>query len=157
MAEKKMHFLRDRRGISEVISAILIIMVAIAIGLGLFAYTTGVFGTTQSNFLLEAQTRKATVLERFVNTASYWNETDSSPIYFAIYNYGKREMTIAAIYVESEEKVPQFLDGDVTLKVDEIRWIKVGVPENDLDSYHIVVVSGKGNRIEFDFEKSQQV
>ena len=40
----------ERKGISEVISSLLILLIAVALGVGLFTYSIGVFATSQDSF-----------------------------------------------------------------------------------------------------------
>ncbi|NIM44749.1 MAG: hypothetical protein GTN80_09085 [Nitrososphaeria archaeon] len=159
-----MFILRDRRGVSEVLSAILIILIAVSMGLGLFTYSTGVFGTTQGNFLSEAQTRKEKVEERFTSTAAYWEGSDgggNNSIYFAIYNYGKTEVTIAAVYVnavsiEKHNLKFQGEDGEwkevpetgCLIKIYGVTWFKVET--SALSHSTVVVASRRGNTVEFE-------
>jgi hypothetical protein len=146
----------DRRGVSEVISSLLIILIAVAMGVTLFAYGSRVVTSSQSNFQYRTTEREAKTEERFTETTAYYNATEDR-IYFAIYNYGKREVTISSVYVNNDQVdsgSTEFFDlqfdpfGSSTINSYELIWIRV--PSSGSSPYGVVVVSERGNTIEFE-------
>ncbi|NIM44835.1 MAG: hypothetical protein GTN80_03225 [Nitrososphaeria archaeon] len=151
----------ERKGVSEVVSSLLVLIIAISIGIGLFSFGMSVFGSNQSSFVSRTELRKEILLERFVDAGGYYNASDNA-LEFVILNYGMKEVTIASIYVNNEvideplEK-PRFLpDGDPLIKVHGMKWVRVEVPPDASEPFTVVVVSERGNSVEFDLEQTYE-
>ncbi|MFQ5951242.1 MAG: hypothetical protein ACE5KH_04060 [Candidatus Geothermarchaeales archaeon] len=150
---------RRRAGLSEVIAAMLILVIAVTIGTIFFAYGSTALSLTQSGFVQQTALSRDKLEERLVITHVFHNS--SSPdisVFIGVFNYGMRSVTISTVFLNtsnvyegSELSVwnvdrTSVLSGGRVL-VGELAWIKVS---DDLDAgvYRIIVVSERGNGFE---------
>jgi flagellin-like protein len=137
--------LRNRKGISPVVGAVLMIVVTI-IGMSfLFAYAV--------NYATDFQLgRGSAVRESLVIENGYWNETSTTADIW-VYNVGEIDLEIANVYVNDIkadiieiDDVPVSEQTLVTVPVGE--HVKIGVTKNSLDAganvqlYNLVTARG---------------
>jgi flagellin-like protein len=137
--------LRNRKGISPVVGAVLMIVVTI-IGMSfLFAYAV--------NYATDFQLgRGSAVRESLVIENGYWNETSTTADIW-VYNVGEIDLEIANVYVNDIkadiieiDDVPVSEQTLVTVPVGE--HVKIGVTKDSLDAdanvqlYNLVTARG---------------
>ncbi len=88
-----------RRGVSEVISTIILILIVSSAGSLLFAYSSGFFQEQQDAILRENELTVNQAEERFRVTTVLWNGVDDV-LDIAVYNYGVDDMAISDIYID---------------------------------------------------------
>lgn len=154
---------RGRAGLSEVIAALLILLVSITLGTMFFTYGTAVLGATQSEFIRETALSRDKVEERVTVASTFYNSTEDS-LYVAVFNYGRRTATLATLYVNQtayEYGSPDLaiLGADrVTslssnqIQVGSLAWIRVdGLLLEDDEVYTITLATERGNSYELLF------
>jgi archaellum component FlaF (FlaF/FlaG flagellin family) len=87
-----------RRGVSEIISTIIIILIVSVSGSLLFAYSSGFFQEQQDSILRESELSVSQAEERVKVSTILWNGVDDD-LNIAVYNYGKGDLAINDIYV----------------------------------------------------------
>jgi len=170
---------RRRAGLSEVIAALLILVIAVAIGTIFFAYGTTVLGLTESGFIQQTTIRRDKVEERITVTSMFnLTEYTSGPgwnnLYIAVFNYGRRSAELDTVYFGSEALTPYLYDsaefsvcdeersscssaGDSNVvSVGELAWIKIeDLTDSELAkdmTYTVVITTERGNSYELLFE-----
>ena len=137
--------LRNKKGISPVVGAVLMIVVTL-IGMSfLFAYAV--------NYAADYQLgRGSSVRESLVIEHAYWNET-STTVDIWVYNVGEIDLEIANVYV-NDVKVDVIKIEDVTVSEQTLvtvaigEHVKIGVTKNSLDTdannqlYNLVTARG---------------
>ena len=127
----------DRRGVSEVLSSLLIILVAVTLGVTLFTFSTGIFGSARDEMRVQTSDQMERAEERFTITHIYNGDTSFTKI--SVYNYGNREITIDTIYVDNQ---PESSFTPVRIDVYETEWITIDYVGG---GYHtIILVSQMG-------------
>ena len=89
----------NRRGISELISTIIIILVVCIAGSLLFTYSSVLFQRQQDKALSENSLSTNQAQERFKIIAVWWNGNDDL-LNITIYNYGTLDLEISDIYID---------------------------------------------------------
>jgi flagellin-like protein len=89
-----------RRGVSEIISTIILILIVSVAGSMLFAYSAGFFQGQQDEVLRENELTVNQAEERFRITAVSWNGVDDD-LDIAVYNYGLDDIEISDIYINN--------------------------------------------------------
>ena len=91
--------LSKRRGVSEIISTIILILIVSASGSLLFAYSADYFQEQQDSIITENERTIDQAEERFRITAVFWNGADNV-LDIAVYNYGLDDLEITDVYVD---------------------------------------------------------
>ena len=99
---------RDRRGVSEVIASLILILIVSVAGVLLYSYSLSALGSSSSYFQLETSKEEEKVRERFQITAVWWDI--SNQLNLTIFNHGKIEIAIDAFYINGTQ-VSAFLSG----------------------------------------------
>jgi archaellum component FlaF (FlaF/FlaG flagellin family) len=87
-----------RRGVSEIISTIIIILIVSIAGSLLFTYSSGLFQGQQDKALKENKLSTDQVQERYKLTTVWWNGNDNL-LNITVYNYGTLDIEISDIYI----------------------------------------------------------
>lgn len=87
-----------RRGVSEIISTIIIILIVSIAGSLLFTYSSGLFQGQQDKALKENKLSADQVQERYKLTTVWWNGNDNL-LNITVYNYGTLDIEISDIYI----------------------------------------------------------
>ncbi len=87
-----------RRGVSEIISTIIIILIVSIAGSLLFTYSSGLFQGQQDKALKENKLSTDQVQERYKLTTVWWNGKDNL-LNITVYNYGTLDIEISDIYI----------------------------------------------------------
>jgi len=99
----------DRRGVSEAISALLMMLIAIAAGTMLYSYSARSFGIAYSQFNNHISTDEQIAEERF-SVLYVWSSQSNNQVNATVMNYGEVDLVIAAAYV-NRTQVTQFQGG----------------------------------------------
>ena len=86
-----------RRGVSEIISTIIIILIVSIAGSLLFTYSSGLFQGQQDKALKENKLSTDQVQERYKLTTVWWNGNDNL-LNITVYNYGTLDIEIRYIF-----------------------------------------------------------
>ena len=107
---------RQRAGLSEVIAALLILVISVTIGTIFFAWGTTVLGLTESGFIQQTALSRDKIEERITVTSifnvtepdSVWDDPldSDNDLYIAVFNYGRRSAELATVYFGSDDLTP---------------------------------------------------
>lgn len=122
---------RQRAGLSEVIAALLILVISVAMGTIFFAWGTTVLGLTESGFIQQTTLSRDKVEER-ITVTSIFNATEpdsvfdlpldsDNDLYIAVFNYGRRSAELATVYFGSDDLTPYDFDSAEFFVCDEER------------------------------------
>jgi len=139
-------FWRDKRGISEVIASLILILVVSAAGVILYTYSLNTFSSTGSSFQLRTSFREEQARERLVITTVWWNTVDLLNV--TVLNYGKIDLVIDTVYIDGT-KVSEYSGGrGEVVRTGELIPVKFTSPVliEDGQTYEIIVVSERGNK-----------
>jgi len=142
-------FFRGKRGISEIISSLIVILIVSVAGAGLYAYSLNAFSASGSSFLLQMSAREERAQERLLITAVWWNVTNNY-LNVTVLNYGKIELVINAVYIDGGQvSASTYTNGKGEMvAVRSLVYVKFTSPISVIDSqtYEIIVVSERGSR-----------
>jgi len=139
-------FWRDKRGISEVIASLILILVVSAAGVILYTYSLNTFSSTGSSFQLQTSLREEQARERLVITAVWWDTVDLLNV--TVLNYGKIDLVIDTVYIDGTQ-VSEYSNGrGEVVRTGELIPVKFTSPVSiqDGQTYEIIVVSERGNK-----------
>jgi len=139
-------FWRDKRGISEVIASLILILVVSAAGVILYTYSLNTFSSTGSSFQLQTSLREEQARERLVITAVWWDAVDLLNV--TVLNYGKIDLVIDTVYIDGTQ-VSEYSSGrGEVVRTGELIPVKFTSPVSiqDGQTYEIIVVSERGNK-----------
>jgi archaellum component FlaF (FlaF/FlaG flagellin family) len=142
-------FFHGKRGVSEVIGSLIIILIVSVTGAGLYTYSLNAFNSSRSSFLLQTSEREERVLERLLITTVWWNVTNDY-LNVTVLNYGKIELAIDAVYIDGRQ-VPAstYTNGKgETVAVSSLVSVKFTSPISIIAgyTYEISAVSERGSR-----------
>lgn len=138
------------KGISEIVTAVLLILIVTAVGIGLLMYSTNYFSyqTSDRNLVNTQATNK--LLENFIiANAMVENNED---VNVSVYNYGSISMTIVGLYVNGNlMNITNVAGVPLGIKINPgtNQWVNSSTSLNSAGStVSIEVVSSLGNYYE---------
>ncbi len=142
-------FFRGKRGVSEVISSLIIILIVSTAGAGLYTYSLNTFNSSGSAFQLQTNAREERALERLLITAIWWNITNDY-LNVTVLNYGKIVFAIDAVYIDGGQvSASTYTNGKgEPVVMGSLVFLKFTSPISVVDgqTYEISVVSERGSR-----------
>ncbi len=139
-------FFKDKRGVSEVIASLIMILIVSIVGTALYSYSMDTFSSSWSSFLLQTNKKEEQARERFSIIAVWWDE--GNQLNLTILNYGKIELVIDAVYIDGTA-VTIFISGKgETVTRGSIVPVKFNSPITiqDDQTYEIIAVSERGSK-----------
>ena len=150
---------RQRAGLSEVIAALLILVISVAIGTIFFAWGTSALNLTQSGFIQQTALSRDKIEERITVTSVFYNTTVSANVSIAVFNYGERAATIDTVYLN---QTPYDFDvlyanrstdfSSNMIPVGELVWIRIPVVGLAGTTSTITLATERGNSYELLFK-----
>jgi len=142
-------FFHDKRGVSEVVASLIIMLIVTVAGAGLYAYSLNAFSSSGSSFLLQTSGREERAREQLLITTVWWNVSNDY-LNITILNYGKIELVIDAVYIDGNQvSASAFTDGKgTTVTAENLVYVKLTSPVSIVDgeTYEIIAVSERGSR-----------
>ena len=134
-----------RRGVSEIISTVIIILIVSIAGSLLFTYSSGQFQEQQSRAISENKLSTEQAQERFRITAVWWNGNDDL-LNITVYNYGSLDIEISDIYIDGVRVQTYFFGRNELIQTENNRRVAFTSPVtiNTGESYSINIVSSNG-------------
>ena len=165
---------RGRRGLSEVIAAMVILLISVLLGTLFFAFGSAALDLTQSGFIQQTALSRDRLEER-ITVTSIFNVTEgaNNTLYIAVFNYGKRGAELETVFVGSDSLTAYEFGASVNnftvcepdnrsicnlsnlVNVRELVWIFIEDPLGGLTSgttYRVVVATARGNSFELLFK-----
>jgi len=141
-------FIRDKRGVSEIIASLIIILIAAVAGVALYSYSLSAFSSSSNSFQIETSQKEERARERLLIT-TVWNST-SDYMNVTVLNYGKNELVIDAVYINGiQVSASAYTDGrGVPVAKGNLISVKFTSPVSIVSgqSYEIIVVGERGSR-----------
>ncbi len=139
------HIFRNKRGVSEIIASLALLLVVSTAGVILYAYSVGAFSSSSDSFRLLTGFKEEKARERFAIATVWWNT--GTQMNLTLVNYGQIEFTIDTVYVNGTA-VTSFSSGKGTsVGAWDLVRIKFTCPVSIVAGrkYEIVAVSQRGS------------
>ena len=139
-------FFRDKRGVSEIIASLIIVLIASVAGTALYSYSLSAFSSSSSSFQLQSDQREEQARERFSIIVVWWDTANQLNV--TVLNYGKIELAIDAVYIDGTQVSTYTSGKGETIAKGSIVSVKFTSPVSILDgqTYEIVAVSERGSK-----------
>lgn len=134
-----------RRGVSEIISTVMIILIVSIAGSLLFTYSSTMFQENQDRVLRETELSTQQAQTRFKFTAVWWNGNDDL-LNITVYNYGMIDIEVNDIYVDGVQVQTYFFGRNELIQTKKYLKMAFTSPVTIIDgeSYRINIVSSIG-------------
>ena len=134
-----------RRGVSEIISTIIIILIVSVAGSLLFTYSSVLFQRQQGTAIRENKLYTVQAQELFRFTAVWWNGNDDL-LNVTVYNYGKLDIDISDIYIDGVRVEVYFFGRGELILTEKYLRVAFTSPVTIVagETYRINVVSSNG-------------
>ena len=136
---------RNKRGVSEIIASLILILIVTSAGVVAYSYSIGAFSSFTSLFQLDTKQKEKQAQERFAVVA-VWNS--SNQLNLTVLNYGQIDLTIDTVYV-NWTSVASYLGGrSTTIGKGVLIQISFTSPVaiQSGSTYEIIVVSTRGSK-----------
>lgn len=142
-----------RRGVSEIISTIIIILIVSVAGSLLFTYSSVLFQRQQATAIRENKLSTVQAQELFRFTAVWWNGNDDL-LHVTVYNYGKLDIDISDIYIDGVRVETYFFGRGELILTEKYLRVAFTSPVTIVagETYSINVVSSNGVKKVGDWE-----
>jgi flagellin-like protein len=143
----------QRRGVSEIISTIIIILIVSVAGSLLFTYSSVLFQRQQDTAIRENKLSTVQAQELFRFTAVWWNGNDDL-LNVTVYNYGKLDIDISDIYIDGVRVQTYFFGRNELILTEKYLRVAFTSPVTIVagETYSINVVSRNGVKKVGDWE-----
>ncbi len=139
-------FVHSKRGVSEIIASLILILIVSSAGVVAYSYSIGAFSSSTSIYQLDTNLKEKQAQERFAIIA-VWSNT-SNQLNLTVLNYGQIDLTIDAVYI-NWASVTNYLAGRGTT-IGNGALIQVSftspVSIQSGSTYSIVAVSTRGSK-----------
>ena len=136
-----------RRGISEIISTIILIMIVSIAGTYLFAYSSNFIQKNNDQYMRDMELDVGQAQERFTVSSVWWSGSGNF-LNITVYNYGQNDIQVSDVYIDGV-RVSSYSYGRNTVILTE-KLLSVGFDSPitivDGSEYKITVVSKRGVR-----------
>jgi flagellin-like protein len=142
---KRNSFVRNKRGVSEIIASVVLILIVSSAGIVAYSYSIGAFSSTTSLFQLDTNMKEKQTQERFA-VVTVWNS--SNQLNLTVLNYGQIDLTIDTVYI-NWTSVASYLGGrGATIGRGVLIQISFTSPVTiqSGSTYEIIVVSTRGSK-----------
>ncbi len=134
-----------RRGVSEIISTIIIILIVSVAGSLLFTYSSEVFQRQQDRAIRENKLSVDQAQELFRFTAVWWDGNDDL-LNITVYNYGMLDIDISDIYIDGVRVQTYFFGRNELILTEKYLRVAFTSPVTIVagETYSINIVSSNG-------------
>jgi len=143
---KRNSFVRNRRGVSEIIADLILMLIISSAGIVAYSYSIGAFSSSSSTFQLDTSSQQNQAQERFAIIA-IWENLTANQLNLTVLNYGQIGLTINAVYI-NWTTVTNYLPGWNTT-IGNGALVQVGfispIVIQSGSNYEITVVSTRGS------------
>ena len=142
MKNQTLKSLKNRSGVSHILSNVLMLLVIITASSMAFSYVANYVGDYQSG-------RGAIILQRLL-FEDVWFKDDHIEIEITIYNYGQVSSKIIEVFIDS--RLYSIEGGHVTIPVEEHRHIVIEFGWISESTYNFKLLTERGYTVERDYE-----
>ncbi len=143
---------RNKRGVSEIIASLILILIVSAAGVLSYSISLTTFSSSTSSYQLQTDQREAKVQERLEVLAVWWDRQNQFNL--TVLNYGTIDLTIDKVYVNGT-MVTTYISG-IGVKIGPTIIISVTfaspLPIATGQTYDIIVVSERGGKNEISWQ-----
>lgn len=133
----------DKRGVSEIVANLIVILIVSVAGVALYSYSLGTFSFSSSSFQLQTSDKEELARERISIINVWWNTENR--LNLTMLNYGKIELVIDAVYINGTKV--SISGGEDTVGAGELISISAfPVSVNEGDTCEIIAVSERGGK-----------
>ena len=134
-----------RRGISEIIATIILILIVSIAGTLLFAYSTNYIQRLNDQYQENTELTTGTAQERFTVTTVWWSGADDF-LNITVYNYGQNDIQITDVYIDGVQVSAYSFGRDTLILTEKLLQLGFTSPITIVDGveYRITVVSLRG-------------
>ena len=134
-----------RRGISEIISTIIIILIVSIAGTYLFAYSTTFIQTENDQYLSNNKLELGQTQERFTVSSVWWSGVDDF-LNITVYNFGQNDIEVSDVYVNGIRVSSYSYGRDTLILTEELLQVGFTSPVAVIGGleYKITLVSSRG-------------
>jgi archaellum component FlaF (FlaF/FlaG flagellin family) len=142
-----------RRGVSEIISTIIIILIVSVAGTYLFSYSIGRFQDYNDDYFRETELVIGQARERF-NVPAVWWDQSSNLLNITVYNFGEIDLSISDVYINGIRVTSYSSGRDTKILTGSLHQLVFNSPVSisDGEEYRIRVVSNRGVVRVFDWK-----
>ena len=135
-------FFRGKRGVSEIIASLIIVLIVSVAGVALYSFSLAAFSSSSTSFQLQIDQREEQTRERFLIVAVWWDTVDG--VNLTVLNYGRIELAIDAVYIDGT--LVSIGEGRGTVIASSgnghLRFTLAGLAQGE--TYEILAVSERG-------------
>jgi flagellin-like protein len=134
-----------RRGVSEIIATIILIMIVSIAGTLLFAYSSTYIQNLNDQYQENNDLTIGTAQERFTITTVWWSGSDDF-LNITVYNFGQNDIKITDIYIDGVQVSTYAFGRDTLILTEKILQLGVTSPVTITDGaeYRVTIVSERG-------------
>jgi len=142
---KASSFARSKRGVSEIIASVVLILIVSSAGIVAYTYSIGAFSSSASFFQLDTNSEEQQAQERFAIIAVWSNPPNQMNL--TLFNYGQIGLAIAAVYVNWTPVSTYFLGIGTTIGNGALIQVSFASPISiqSGSTYEITAVSTRGS------------
>jgi flagellin-like protein len=134
----------SKRGLSEIIGSLILIMIISISGVIVYAYSVNIIGTSSTNFNIRTVQNEELLKEKFQILRVWMHQNQMN---LTILNWGQTDFTTAAVYINGLA-VTQFTKYSVTIGPGELANVEFTLPftAQSGSSLEVLVVSDRGGK-----------
>jgi len=95
---KRDSFVRSKRGVSEIIADLILMLIVSSAGIVAYSYSIGAFSSSSSIFQLDTSSQQNQAQERF-SIIAVWENQQTNQLNLTVLNYGQIGLTINTVYI----------------------------------------------------------
>jgi hypothetical protein len=135
-----------KKGISEIVAILVMLLIVSSIGVVIYTYATGYFSLMSSAITERSKLDINTIKEKFVIVDIIINKSNNTEICAAVYNYGKTSIILKSMFINGTKAITN----EEEILPGEFKWfngtINMIIPSNTI--INLKVVSSLGNYYE---------
>jgi FlaG/FlaF family flagellin (archaellin) len=135
-----------KKGISEIVAILVMLLIVSSIGVVIYTYATGYFSLMSSAITERSKLDINTIKEKFVVVDVIINKSNNTEICAAVYNYGKTSIILKSMFINGTKAITN----EEEILPGEFKWfngtINMIIPSNTI--INLKVVSSLGNYYE---------
>jgi len=135
-----------KKGISEIVAILVMLLIVSSIGVVIYTYATGYFSLMSSAITERSKLDINTIKEKFVVVDVIINKSNNTEICAAVYNYGKTSIILKSMFINGTKAITN----EEEILPGEFKWfngtINMVIPSNTI--INLKVVSSLGNYYE---------
>jgi len=134
-----------RRGVSEIIATIILIMIVSIAGTFLFAYSSNYIQDLNDQHQENNELTIGNAQERFTVSTFWWSGADDF-LNITVYNYGQNDIQITDVYIDGVQVSTYSFGRDTLILTEKLLQLGFTSPVTIVDGveYKITIVSKRG-------------